>query len=126
MDGQVLLYPEWLNADSKGAAVRDLQQRLNKWADTLGLSSAPPGNILFPLVVNGEYTSVVTVAVAMVQAELGFRGDDIDGNFGQGTRARVKERFGIDINAIPGSPEEKTYWFGPDHRTGEPPSVWPE
>ncbi len=126
MNAQVLLYPPWLNADSKGAAVEDLQRRLNEWAETLGISSVPPGNIIFPLEVNGEYTSVVKVAVAMIQAGIGFEGEDIDGNLGQGTRARVKARLGVDINDIPGSPEEKTYWFGPNHKAGEPPSVWPE
>lgn len=81
------LFPPYLDQGSSGAAVVALQLIL------MGLF---PGQQF----VTGEYDEQTTINVVALQTRLGFEGEDIDGNFGPGTRRRLKEQMGIDVDEI--------------------------
>lgn len=84
------LFPEYLNKGSKGPAVAVLQVFL--------AGGCYGGDCqVFP---NGVYDEATAVAVMNLQVDLAFEGNDVDGHFGPGTRARLKETLGIDMNAI--------------------------
>lgn len=50
--------------------------------------------------VTGIYDDQTVELVMRLQRKLGFRGGDVDGNFGPETRAAVKARYDWDFNAI--------------------------
>lgn len=81
------LFPPYLDQGSTGPAVTALQLIL------VGM---------FPeqQFITGEYDEQTTVNVTVLQIRLGFEGADIDGNFGPGTRRRLKEQMGIDVDEI--------------------------
>ena len=96
------LFPPYLNRGSSGAAVTALQ---------LILMGMFPGQQF----VTGEYDEQTTLNVIALQTRLGFDGSDIDGNFGPGTRKRLMEKMGIDVDEIdaddiPGA----THYHSPD------------
>ena|GEM_PF-1578754 len=87
------LFPEWLNVGSEGAAVAALKLLL--W-----------GTVCFrgiPFQMEGDkYDGGLAETVKGLQRLLGFKGDDVDGNFGKATRKKFFEVYGVDINAIKG------------------------
>lgn len=100
------LFPPWLNKESRGAAVVHLQVIL------IELCNLDPGH---PSFIWGDYNDLVAEAVKRLQSEtLNFDEKDVDGNFGQGTRAAYLKEFEIDLNTIPGF-GGRTQWAGPDH-----------
>lgn len=109
------LFPPYLNEGSSGDAVFALQMLLNM------LDSE------FPVELNGSHVGRSVEAVKRLQQnKLGFTGDDVDGNFGPGTRQALRQQMGIDVEAIP-RPKTQillyTKWTGPDH---EGIHLWPE
>ena len=86
-----MLFPPYLNQGSKGTAVMTLQQMLY----ALGFGKG--------VVCDADYGPMTAEAVKNLQAHIGFRLDDVDGNLGPKTRARLKAQTGIDVDAIPGA-----------------------
>ena len=86
-------FPEWMNRIGKegetaaGPAVMVLQFIL------LGMG-------LYHEPITSRYDYNTAEAVELLQKKLGFTGDDVDGNFGQGMREALAEQLGIDINGI--------------------------
>jgi len=81
------LFPRFLNVKSKGLAVNML----------ICLFAGTEYDPLGELQADGDYGQVLEMVVRRFQEAHGL---EIDGNFGPDTRAKVKEEFGIDINAI--------------------------
>jgi len=51
---------------------------------------------------DGTFDDELVATIKRLQEEgLGFTGENVDGCFGQGTREKFLEVFGVDINAIP-------------------------
>jgi len=110
-----MLFPPYLQRGSVGAAVDALHMILFM----LGLGAG--------IVRDGDFGEMTESAVKKLQERLGLTGDDVDGKFGPGTRARLKEKLGIDVEAIPGSPKmyaDDTNWVGPDTSEGEFEENW--
>lgn len=84
------LFPEYLNAGSRGPAVVALQLFL------LGGYNAA-------ITPSGDYDEHTVTGVKALQSELGLDGvgDGVDGHFGPGTRAELKRQYGFDIDALP-------------------------
>ena len=82
------MFPEYLNKGSKGGAVALLQ---------VGLLM---GGFSSRIVVDGDYGEETAIGVKVLQAHIGFAGNDVDGNFGPATRQRLLEKRGININAL--------------------------
>ncbi|MES2088252.1 MAG: peptidoglycan-binding protein [Patescibacteria group bacterium] len=84
-------FPQYLNKGSKGpvGTIRLLQLLLLAGGHNAGI------------VPDGDYGEQTALGVRNLQVEMGFTGDDVDGNFGPKTRAAYKLITGIDINAIP-------------------------
>lgn len=111
MEGKIGLFPPYLNAGSRGAAVRFLQVIL------LAFGSAVPG-----LLADGDYTNApdgkTVLSVKRLQRQLGLRGKDVDGNLGPKTRRFCKEKRFFDFDVVPLEAADKlngTEWCGPDH-----------
>lgn len=102
------LYPPFLNLGSEGSAVRHLEGLL---ADLFFDSRTGTGVMAGSLVE----------AVKKLQESLGFTDDDVDGQFGPGTRAAFEGRHHISINSIPAGPMDRTHWFNDDGDQG----IWP-
>jgi peptidoglycan hydrolase-like protein with peptidoglycan-binding domain len=83
-------FPEFLNHGSRGPAVILLQLLLKAG-----------GYNRTGIIPDGDYGEETAKGVRLVQGELGFAEEGIDGNFGPKTRAAYRVRFGIDVNAIP-------------------------
>ncbi len=86
------IFPPYLDRGSHGAAVVVLQLIL--------LSISVKNRPLSRRVTLGEYDVDTADDVRVLQAQLGFRGSDVDGNFGPGTRAALKAQMGIDVDAM--------------------------
>lgn len=86
------LFPERLNQGSQGRAVAVLQILLisGGWNDGI--------------TIDGDYGEQTAAGVKALQDDLGFEGDDIDGNFGPKTRAAYMVSYGLDVNAIDAAP----------------------
>ena len=110
---QKMLFPPYLNFGSSGAAVDFLHSIL--------CAKAYGGGI----VRDGEYGEATADAVRSLQRDLGFTGDDVDGNFGPATRAALKAQKLIDVGLIPGHTKLtcETVWINPD--TGESETWYP-
>ena len=65
---------------------------------------------------DGDYGDMTVTAVKELQEDLGFEGDDLDGNFGPKTRRALKKYRGLDVDAIPFSEEYDldNTWRSPD------------
>jgi len=107
-DGAIRVFPPYLNVNSEGYAVESLWRvlaYLGFW-DYLVHAGVP------------KYAQGTEVAVRKLQEWLGFEGVDVDGNFGPGTRARLRAKTGIDVDRAVSSSvlleERKTYWEAPD------------
>ena len=87
------LFPQYLDQGSKGGAV-----------NMLGLLMKATGHEVRSREIefDGDYTpgGAIAAAVMEFQAMSGFKGADIDGNFGPATRAKFKERCGIDVDTL--------------------------
>jgi len=73
--------PPWLNQGSSGDAVNHLMRwcitnKVGRWA---------------MLELDSEYGRELKVCIEVLQLALGFEGEDVDGNFGQGTRSALRE-----------------------------------
>ena len=99
-----MLFPPFLQQGSKGAAVDVLHIILCALGFGVDIQR------------DGDYGELTMRAVRGLQIHLGFRGDDVDGNFGPETRAKLKEKMGIDVDVSPSRPAYSniTEWFGPD------------
>jgi hypothetical protein len=108
------LFPPYLNEGSYGEAVLVMQILLNML------------DPLFQLELTGVHTGRSVDAVRRLQHVLGFTGENVDGNFGPGTRRAMRLRLSIDVDAVPWpvpTTEPYTMWIGPDH---EGIRRWPE
>jgi len=84
------LFPEYLNAGSKGPAVVALQLLLLGGGNNLAI------------IPDGIYGEETVIGVKNLQEkDLGMQSDDVDGNFGPKTRAELKRLWNIDVNALP-------------------------
>ena len=101
------LYPPYLNKGSHGLAVRHLQTLLC----ALGFFPETP-------TLDGRQEGATTEAIKCLQRRLGFTGEDVDGNFGPGTRSAFFASYKLDVYAIPLPPKERrrTYWYCPNRR----------
>lgn len=79
---------------SEGPAVLALQIFL------LGFISGRHGQNSTALEASGIYDDATTIEVTFLQIWLGFEGTDVDGFCGPGTRQRIKEHIGVDLEAI--------------------------
>ena len=83
-----------------------------------------PGVPLSDVTVNGVYGPHTANAVRKLQEHIGFTGNDVDGNFGPGTRAKLYEEVGVDVSVILASAfTGKTTWVNGECVTVEEP--WP-
>ena len=107
------LFPPYLNEGSSGDAVTLLQQLLFGCSPTLCRE----------LQVTGSLTGPWVQAVRKLQEiDLGFSGDDVDGNFGPGTREVFLKCFNINVDLIPATDKSATTWISPKGPQG----VWPK
>ena len=97
------LFSPYLDVGSNGTAVDVLQAIL------CGLGYGED------IVRDGDYGEITKQAMMALQRDLGFTGEDVDGNFGPATRAALKEQKGIDVSLIPYSDlyDTENIWFGP-------------
>jgi peptidoglycan hydrolase-like protein with peptidoglycan-binding domain len=103
------LFPQYLNQGSNGYAVLFLQRCLSASSFGRGVG----------LDVDGEYGPVTATCVKVLQE---FLGCEADGNFGPATRKALKDRLGLDTDAVLAVPGEITWWIGgPDNKTGQ---IW--
>lgn len=101
------LFPPYLNASSHGTAVAFLQQLLSGLFPDLNME------------ITGIHNQASVEVVKHLQRELGFTGEDVDGNFGPGTRKAFHQKYAIDINRIPVGPAKSaTRWFSPQGDQG--------
>lgn len=109
------LFPPNLDKGSNGDAVLVLQMLLNMIDPE------------FPVELTGRHSGRSVEAVRRLQQNrLGFKGDDVDGNFGPGTRLAMKRVFSLDVDAIPWPRailRLYTEWVGPSHGGT---ARWPE
>lgn len=86
------LFPPYLNQGSQGTPVN----LLAGWMKSRGYD--PADKIIF----DGDYTrgGAIAAAVMAFQTDVGFKGEDVDGNFGPKTRAKWKDLTGIDVDAL--------------------------
>jgi peptidoglycan hydrolase-like protein with peptidoglycan-binding domain len=106
------LFPEWLNIGSVGAAVAALQvflitsrQKTVRDSDSL---------------ITGVYDDATAKAVRELQTRIGLIGSDVDGNFGQTTRKKLKNILGYDLDSwCRYSLTQKTIAVQPDGSTIE-------
>ena len=102
-----MLFPPFLNAGSYGDAVTVLQILL------IVIDPECHG-----LEVTGIHAGWSVKAVKRLQIRLGFTGKDVNGNFGPGTRAALKEELGMDVDCVPVPKSvlvDYTQWMGPHH-----------
>ncbi len=79
---------------SEGPAVLALQIFL------LGNVAGRSGYVSIALRPTGIYDDATTIEVSFLQIRLGFEDKDVDGFCGPGTRQQIKERLGVDLEAI--------------------------
>lgn len=94
------LFPPYLNKGSRGPAVVFLQYLL------FALGFAVEG-----MVPDGDYGEKTAASVRNFQIYLYFVGSDRDGNFGPGIRRSLKDRHGIDVDAVLVAPGTGTTWW---------------
>ncbi len=104
------LFPKFLDVGSYGAAVNALHLILCM----LGFGEESDN---YKIERDGEYGMATVKAVKLLQAFLGFKGDEIDGNFGPKTRYMLFEKYKIDIDVMLFSSKYDNYtlWCSPDH-----------
>lgn len=89
MPGQKRLFSTpYLNKGSSGGAVRWLQSALKL------------GGYNYSIDVDGIYGDQTALGVQTLQRALGFKGGDLDGNFGPQTRQALKDQRMIDVEAL--------------------------
>lgn len=102
------LMPPYMDAETKGAAVRWLKQLFSAM-------SYENGDKLYDGPINEYYDDGLKQAVVQLQKFMGFNDStDLDGFFGPNTRKRFQELFYIDLNCIPGESRDVTYYAAPD------------
>ena len=86
------VFPPYLDQGSKGPAVNVLALLMIAWGC---------GNRV-AIVLDGDYTpgGEIVKAVMEFQEHVGFKGADVDGNFGPKTRAKYLEDMGIDPDSF--------------------------
>ncbi len=94
------LYPKYL-AGGHGPAQWGLQMFLLGAGFNKPYSQDGVHQIERYLKADGDYGQTTCAAVRWLQRQLGFKGRDVDGKFGPGTRRRVRQEFGFDFNKIP-------------------------
>ena len=101
------LFPPFLNEGSFGDAVLVLQMLLNMLDPE------------FSVELNGTHSGRSVEAVKRLQQNrLDLEGEDVDGNLGPGTRQALRQKLGIDVEAIPwhkAQTQGYTQWCGPNH-----------
>lgn len=100
--------PPFLEMGASGPGVKTLQILL--------LLEGFRGPKSSPLVADGDFGSVTRDGVRWLQRHrLGFKGRDVDGEFGPGTRAAYEGLTGFDVNTIP---------FGSNGDGDDPATEW--
>jgi len=108
----ILLFPAYLNLGSRGAAVIALQV----FIIMSRLCSVNDCNSL----ITGVYDNETAEAVRQLQIHIGLVGNDVDGNFGQVTRRKLKGIIGFDLDSWRRSSTSlKTFAVQPDGSTIE-------
>ena len=91
--GNALFFPEFLGHGSAGPAVNVLGILIM----SLGFNDRE-----HPIELDGEFTpdGAIARAVRSLQRKLEFTEGEVDGNFGPDTRARFKDKYGLDVNML--------------------------
>lgn len=82
-------FPEYLNQESKAPAMA-LVQCILMFRNYTSM----------PVPINGINEGETTKGIKRLQRDIGFKGDDKDGNFGPNTRKRYREEGGLDVNSL--------------------------
>lgn len=92
------IFPKYLNQGSKGGAVNMLGALLK----AAGLDQARGRKRVPRIVLDGEYTrdGAIAAAVRRFQRRVGFKGKDVDGNFGPMTRRLFLEHYNINVDTL--------------------------
>ncbi len=87
------LFPPYLDKGSRDLSVDGPVHYLGHLVQWLGW--AVPG-----LVIDFDYGEFLAESVKNMQRELGFTGDDVDGNFGPGTREALALKMKINVDLM--------------------------
>jgi len=94
----VCFFPQWLNA--KRPASEGQEEVISHGPVIWFLQWVLQNSFTFVGELTGIYDEATVAAVKLLQARLGFKGEDVDGDFGQSTREALARKFGIDVQAL--------------------------